>query len=253
MLQVTDAQLLAWLSGFVYPFFRILALLSAAPILSSRSVPVRARIGLAGLVALVVAPFVSVPPGAGVDGPAGWLLVAREVGIGLAIGFVARLVFAAFEIAGEMIGLQMGFSYAGYFDPSAGTSNAIGRTINTLALLSFVALNGPLLLVAAIVHSFDVFPIASGATMPWQQLEPVRLGADVFSIAITMALPFMALLLFVNLVLGVISRVAPQFNVISVGFPVTIGAGLLLLAIGLPLLEHPITEATQRVMSILVR
>lgn len=253
MLRITDAQLLGWLSAVLFPFFRVLALMSSAPILSSRAIPMRARVALSGAIALVIAPFVSIPAGMSIDAPQAWLLVAREVAIGLAIGFVARLVFAAFELAGEMIGLQMGFSYAGYFDPQAGSTNAIGRMVGTLALLGFVALNGPLVLIAALVRSFELFPVASSVTMPWSHAEIVRLGGEVFSLATSIALPFMALLLFVNLVLGVMSRVAPQFNIMAIGFPVTIGAGLVLIAIGLPLIEQPLAGATERVMSMLLR
>ncbi len=253
MLRITDAQLIAWLSGVLYPFFRVLALMSSAPVLSNRAFPVRARVALSMAIALVVSPFVTVPAGVQVDAPQAWLLVAREVAIGLAIGFVARLVFAAFELAGETIGLQMGFSYAGYFDPQSGSANAIGRTIGTLALLGFVALNGPLVLVAALVHSFEVFPIAVSVAVPWGQGELLRMGGEVFSLAATIALPFMALLLFVNLVLGVMSRVAPQFNIMAIGFPATIGAGLVLVAIGLPLIEQPLAGATERLMSLLLR
>ncbi len=252
MISFTDTQLIGWLSAFLLPLFRVLGLMTSAPLLSNRGFPARARVALAAVIAMMVAPFVDMPKGVDLGSADALLLVGREVLIGLAIGFVARLIFTAFELAGEMIGLQMGLSFAGYFDPSAGSqSNAVGRTINAFSMLTFVSLNGPLLLLAVVVQSFAVFPIAPGLPTSWASLSPVQLGADVFALGLALALPFTALLLFMNLVLGVISRVAPQFNVFAVGFPVTIGAGLILLATGFPLLEAPLTEATQRVMSLM--
>ena len=253
MLSVTDTQMMAWLSGFLLPFFRILALMSSGPIVSNRAFPVRARVGLSAAVAIVAAPFIDLPAGVSIASNLAPVLIGREVLIGLAIGFIARLTFAAFEVAGEAIGLQMGLSYAGFFDPQSGQSNALGRSLSTFSVLMFTSMNGPLLLIAAVVQSFSVFPIDAAVAMPWDRLAPVDMGAEVFAMALSVALPFIALLLYLNLVLGVISRVAPQFNAFAVGFPITIGAGLLLFAIGLPLIEQPLLLATERMLAALGR
>jgi flagellar biosynthesis protein FliR len=262
MISFTDTQLLGWLNGFLLPFFRILALMSSAPILSSRSIPVRFRIALSGLVAMMVV----LPGGPAPAIPTSSLpevgILAQQILIGLAIGFAARLIFAAFEMAGEIIGLQMGLSYAGFFDPQSGTANAVGRTFSTLALLSFVTLNGPLLLIGVILNSFSVFPIhdgfaqpqgAAGSAYPWTLRELVAMGANLFATALSLALPFIALLLLVNLILGVVSRVAPQLNIFAIGFPVTLGSGLVLLAAGLPLIETPLNQLTGQFLQLLVR
>lgn len=251
MLSVTDTQLLGWLAAFLLPLFRVLGLMTAAPVLSSRAVPARARVAIALSVALVATMVVPPPPGdAGLGSALGWLVAAREVGIGLAIGFVARLIFTAFEVAGELVGLQMGLSYAGFFDPSAGQSNAIGRVVNNFAMLTFVTMNGPLVLVGAVLQSFKAFPL--GATqLDWGRFDPIGLGGDLFATALSIALPFIVLLLFLNVVLGVISRVAPQLNVFAIGFPVTIGSGLALFALAFPLLEAPLARAMERLMAAL--
>jgi flagellar biosynthetic protein FliR len=249
MIAFTDAQLAALLASFLLPLFRVLALMSAAPILSNRAFPVRVRVALSAVVALVAAPLAApVEPSALLGGSA-LLLVAREVLIGLTIGFVARLLFASFEVAGEAVGLQMGLSYAGFFDPQSGQSNAVGRFVNTVALLAFVAVNGPLAVIASVVQSFQVFPAGDPSFAFLASRSPVQLGAEVFALALNLALPFVALLLFINLSLGVISRVAPQFNVFAVGFPVTIGTGLLLLAVGLPMIEAPLLAQLDRLLA----
>jgi flagellar biosynthetic protein FliR len=174
--------------------------------------------------------------------------VAQEVMVGLAIGFAARLAFAAFDLAGELIGMQMGLSYAGFFDPQGGQGNAVGAFMNTTATLTFVALNGPLLLVAATMRSFDSLPIGRVPFEFVARFDPVALGAEVFALGLLIATPFLALILFVNLLLGVMTRVAPQLGLFSIGFPITIGTGMVLLLIGLPWIERPMVQGLMRLV-----
>ena len=250
---IDQAQMLAWLSAFLLPMFRVLGLFTAAPVLSSRAVPARARVALAALVAVVAAPFAAVDPsltGPVLGSPLAWAAVAHEVLIGLAMGFSARLVFAAFELAGELIGLQMGLSFAGFFDPSGGGGTAIGAFFGATGTLLFVALNGPLALIGALVQSFAVFPVSPEPLAFLTRLQPAAFGAEMFALALAVALPFFTLLLFVNLALGVIARVAPQLNVFAVGFPVTLGAGLLMLALAFPWIERPFAQAVGRAVAL---
>ncbi len=248
MIEVGEAQLLAWLGALLLPFFRILGLFTSAPILSQRSVPVRLRVAVSLALAVLVAPLLASSPAIDLSSPGAWLVVAGEALIGFAIGFVARAVLAAVEVAGETIGLQMGLSFAGFFDPDSGQTNAVSRLLNTLSLWAFVAINGPVLLVAAVVQSFDVIPPATSFAEWIGRMQPASLGAGVFELGVMIALPFMALLLFVNLGLGVVSRIAPQLNIFAIGFPVTIGAGLLLLALGLPLMQQPFALMIERLL-----
>ena len=251
MIQVGEAQLLGWLSAFLLPFFRILGLFSSAPILSQRAVALRVRVALSLTLAALAAPLVPAVPAADLGAASGWLAMASEALIGFAIGFVARAILASVEVAGEVVGLQMGLSFAGFFDPDSGQLNAVSRLMNTLSLSAFVAIGGPALLVAAAVQSFDVIPPATAFGDWIGRMQPAALGAGLFELGVTIALPFMALLLFVNLALGVISRIAPQLNIFAIGFPVTIGAGLVLLALGLPLLQAPFDLIVERMVSAL--
>lgn len=248
MVAFTDAQLQGWLAAFLLPFFRILALFTAAPVLSMRSVPVRARIGLSLVLAATIAPSVAAPVRVDPMSWAGLGFVAQEVAVGLAIGFSARLVFAAFDLAGEVIGLQMGLSFAGFFDPQGGQGTAVGSFMSTTAMLMFVAMNGPLLLIAATLRSFATLPVGEVPFAFARTLDPVALGAEVFALGLLIALPFLALILFVNVLLGVMSRVAPQLSLFSIGFPVTIGLGLVLLVLGLPWIERPVAEGFGRLL-----
>ena len=248
MVDFSDAQISAWLAGIFLPFVRILALFTAAPVLSLRSVPARLRIGVALVLAMMMAPTLSLPAGLDMLSWQGGGYVAQEVLVGLSIGFAARLAFAAFDLAGELIGLQMGLSFAGFFDPSGAQGNAVGSFMNTTASLTFLAMNGPLLLIAATLRSFSSLPIGE---VPFQfvaRFDPIALGAEVFSLGLLIATPFLALILFVNLLLGVMTRVAPQLGLFSVGFPITISAGLVLLVVGLPWIEQPMAQGMVRLL-----
>jgi len=248
MISVTEAQLLGWLASFLLPFFRILGIFTAAPILSARAFPTRIRIGLALLVAMVTAPLSSAAP-ASFDDPDIWLLLAAELMVGLAIGLVARMILSAVDLAGETIGLQMGLSFAGFFDPASGSnSNAVGRLLGTLSLAAFVAADGPALLIAATVQSIDTVPAAEAGNAFLGRIDIGNIATTVFELGILIALPYMALLLFVNLALGVVSRVAPQLNVFAIGFPVTISAGLVLLTLGLPLMAQPFSRVIEAIL-----
>lgn len=245
MLSFSQQQLDAWLAGAFLPFLRILALFSAAPLLSNRSLPTRARVAAAAAIALVVAPLAQVPAGISLGSALGLGLVAQQVVIGLALGFAARLLFAVFELAGEFIGLQMGFSFAGFFDPHGGSESAVGAWLNTLALTLFLAVNGHLVLIEALVHTFRVFPIVADAGALPLPPRLDQLGGEVFRLALTLALPSTMLMLFINLVLGFASRVAPQLSIFSVGFPVTLLVGLTALALQAEHMLEPLTQALE--------
>ncbi|HZH07123.1 MAG TPA: flagellar biosynthetic protein FliR [Lautropia sp.] len=247
MISITEAQLLAWLGSFLLPFFRILGIFTSAPILSARAFPARIRIGLALLVAVVAAPLGGSP--ASMDDPDIWLLLASEMMIGLAIGLVARMILSAVDLAGEIIGLQMGLSFAGFFDPASGSNtNAVGRLLGTLSLAAFVAADGPSLLIAATVQSIESAPATAAGSSFFGRLDIGSIATTVFELGMLMALPYMALLLFVNLALGIVSRVAPQLNVFAIGFPITIASGLVLLTLGLPLMAQPFSRVMEAIL-----
>jgi flagellar biosynthesis protein FliR len=251
VLQISEALLTQQLAAFILPMFRLLGLMSAAPILSARAFPVRARVGLAILIAILIAPMLKAQAPVTLETDVLLLMTLHEVLIGISIGFAARLVLAASEVAGELIGLQMGLSFAGFFDPQSGSANAIGRLVSTLALLTFVVLDGPQLLLGAVVRSFSVFPMAANLLLPTSAAQLVQLGQSIFGSALSIALPIVAMQLIVNFILGIVARIAPQFNVFSIGFPVTIGAGLLLLALGLPVLDQALITNTAQMLELL--
>jgi flagellar biosynthetic protein FliR len=250
LITFTEAQLIAWLSPILWPFVRVLALFSALPVLGQRTVPARVRVGLALLI--VVAAQASLPamPQVALDSALAFSLIAQNVVIGLTLGFAVRIVFAAVEFAGELIGLQMGLNFAGFFDPASGSQGtATSRFFGTTVGFLFIAANAHLLVVAAVVQSFSAFPVGPEPFAFLRAMQPQAWGAEVFGMGLWIALPLIGMLLFVNLVLGIISRVAAQMNVFAIGFPITLGVGLVGVLFTLPMMQAPFTMALERMLA----
>jgi flagellar biosynthetic protein FliR len=250
MISVSAAELDAWLAGFLYPFFRILALLASAPLFAHRSVPRRVRIGLALLLTLLVAP--TLPPSEPVSPftAEGVLLVVQQVMVGAALGLAVHVAFAAIGLAGDMVGLQMGLSFAAFVDPVNSEQAPIICSFLTITLMPvFGAINGHRLISAALVDSFvTVPPTITGVRWidAWRIAET---GTALFAQGLTVALPVIGAMLLTNLAFGILTRTAPQLNLFAVGFPVTLIVGLLVLLLGLrhqiPVFEGVLTRSVE--------
>lgn len=253
MLTFTEAQLTAWITPILWPFLRVLALFTTIPVFSQRTVPVRVRIALSVLIVICAQASLPAMPSIPLDSAQAVMTVVQQVLIGITLGFAARIVFAAIEFAGELIGLQMGLNFAGFFDPaSGGTATATSRFFGVTVSWLFIVINGHLLLIAAIVQSFHAFPVGPEPFAFLRALQPQVWGAEVFRIGLWIALPMIGMLLFVNTVLGVISRVAQQMNVFSIGFPITLGVGLVGVVMTLPMMQVPFTMALERMLAYFV-
>jgi flagellar biosynthesis protein FliR len=235
MISVSAAQLYAVINAFFWPFVRILSLFSSAPLLGDQVVPARVKIALAMACAILVAPTLSEAPTSSPFSGDGVMLLIQQVLIGVSIGFGMRFVFAAVELAGDMIGLQMGLSFATFIDPQNSTETPIvGSFLGIIATLILLALNGHLLMIAALIDSFRILPISAHPEITLGIGRIVALGGEIFRIGLHLSLPVLATLLVLNLAMGVLSRAAPQINIFAIGFPMTILAGLFLLGLSLP-------------------
>ncbi|MBY4896999.1 flagellar biosynthetic protein FliR [Cupriavidus sp. AU9028] len=235
MLSVTNAQLYEWIAAFIWPLFRLLALFGTAPLFSEMSIPRQVKIGLAAMIAIVVSPTIETLPVVPVYSFDGLMIILNEIGIGLALGFTMRLVFHAVAYAGEIIGLQMGLSFASFFDPqSGGQTMVLGRFLGTVAMLLFLAMDGHLLMLATLVESFNALPISGTPLSGQGWLSIARAGGTVFSSGLLLALPLVAALLALNLIMGILNRASPQLSIFAVGFPVTLAGGMLLMLLVMP-------------------
>jgi flagellar biosynthetic protein FliR len=235
MISVTSAQLNAWLAVLLFPLARVLGLFFSAPIFGNNAIPQRIKFVIGFLVTVAIIPLVppmpDVPPGSWV----GLSILARQVLIGVLLGFSLRIAFSAVDMAGQLIGLQMGLSFAIFYDPlNASQTPVVAEFFGLMALLIFLALDGHLLSLSLLARSFTLLPVSANPLGPNAYSAFLAWGATIFSAGLLLSLPLIAALLIANIAMGVLSRVAPQLNLFAVGFPVTIVSGFLVTVIALP-------------------
>lgn len=235
MISFTGAQLDAWLTAFLFPMARILALMATAPVFNNAAQPKRIRlaVGLAITLALVpvLPPMPTIPPGSWL----GLAVLAQQVLIGVLMGFTLRLAFAAIDIAGGVIGMQMSLSFAMSYDPqTAGQTPVLSEFLSLFATLLFLALNGHLLTLSVLTESFRLLPVSLTPIGAGGFASLMAWSSTIFSAGLLIALPLIATLLIANLGMGVLARVAPQLNIFAVGFPVTLMSGFVVLMFSIP-------------------
>jgi flagellar biosynthetic protein FliR len=143
MLTFTEAQVLAWITPLLWPFLRVLALFGALPVFAQRGVPMRVRVALAFLIAFCAQATLPPMPVIELDSAVGFLTIAQQLIIGISLGFAVRIVFSAVEFAGELIGLQMGLNFAGFFNPmTGGEGHATSRFFGVSVSWLFIVING---------------------------------------------------------------------------------------------------------------
>lgn len=219
---------------WLWPFCRIAGLVALAPVFGNAGVPLRVRLAVALALTVVIAPIAGPVPRVDPLSVAGVLVTATQFLIGVALGFALQLVFATLTLAGQQISTLMGLGFAVVNDPQSGVQvAAVGQFYYLLATLVYLGLNGHLVAIAVLAHSFVTLPIGASLGAP-ALLHLVRGAGWIFSAAVVLALPASAALLLVNLAFGVMSRAAPQLNILSVGFPVSVLFGLLVMLYTLP-------------------
>ena len=233
LLALTDGQIGAWVGQFMLPLFRVTALLSTMPIVGAQLVPGRIRLYLSLAITLVLSPVL--PPMPAVDAlslPAIGLVFEQLV-VGTLMGLALQLFFHVFILAGQLLAMQMGLGFASMVDPANGISvPVLGQFLNMLTTLLFLGMNGHLVVLDVLAESFTSWPVGAGLSLPqfWAlagRLEWV-LGAGLL-----LALPAITALLVINLAFGLMTRAAPQLNVFTIGFPVTLVLGFIIFWVSL--------------------
>lgn len=241
-MQFTNADVMSWMAMYLWPLFRIAALVSVSPIFGAQNVPVRVRVGLSLAITLVVAP--ALPPMPTVDpvSSTGLVIIVQQILIGLTMGFALRLVFSAFVLAGQIIGQTMGLGFASLVDPQNGVQvPVVSQFYLILTTLIFLSLNGHLILIEVLSGSFTTLPVGEHGITTNGLWGIVIWGGQVFSGAVLVSLPAMTALLVVNVAFGVMTRASPQLNIFAIGFPVMILLGVLIMMMTLPVLIPQLT------------
>lgn len=219
-------------------FIRIASFFAVVPFLSLRGVPNLMKIGLAGLIAYLIYPIVDLEAVLIPEGLLNYVLfISGEVMVGLVLGYVVLLVFLGIRIAGQMVDLQMGLLMASVFDPQFGSPvTLMGQFYYLLGTVFFFVINGHHNLLAALAASFKIVP--PGLYMPaaatvWSMMD---LFYWIFVLAFQIALPVVAVLLMVDVSLGLLAKTVPQLQVFMVGLPLKLGVGMITLILVIPLM-----------------
>src|SRR6202142_4222148 len=216
-----------------WPALRVGGFVLAAPIASETTIPGLVKIVMSLSLAFLMAPLVQVPAALSIFSAAGLLAAAQEVLIGVAIGMVVQLTFEALTFAGQSISLTMGLGFSTLVDPQHGAQvPVLGQMFMILGTLTYLSINGHLMLLAALAESFHTLPIGAAHVNEGFLMAVVLWGARVFDPGLLIALPAVIALVIVNLALGVVTRAAPQLNLFGIGFPITLLAGFMILIIG---------------------
>jgi flagellar biosynthesis protein FliR len=233
MLELSASQIGGWVGSFLLPLFRIASLFMFMPIIGTQLVPNRVRLYLALAVCMVVMPTLPAMPQVDAISLNTFLLIAQEVLIGAMLGLTLQLFFQAFVIAGQIVAMQMGLGFASMVDPANGISvPVIGQFFLLLVTLLFLAMNGHLVVFEVLAESFVTLPVGDGLLTDHYWTLANKLGW-VFGAALILVLPAITALLVVNVAFGVMTRAAPQLNIFSIGFPLTLLLGFIIVWIGM--------------------
>jgi len=219
MLNLNPDQLLGLAISFLLPFFRIGAFFMALPLFGSRLVNTKVRVAFSFLVAIIITPVIHVPSYDPVS-PAFIVLIAEQLVIGFALGFVVTIFFQIFSLAGQLAAMKAGLGFAMSNDPANGVSVAtLGQYYMSMVSLAFLGTNGHLVMIEYLAESFTYWPIGEGFDSQhyWQLIQ---LGGWMFEKSLLIVLPLAIAVLVMNFAFGVVAKASPQLNIFALGFPV---------------------------------
>ncbi|EKE03707.1 MAG: hypothetical protein ACD_20C00162G0009 [uncultured bacterium] len=225
-------------------FARLIGFVVVAPVLGRKDVPVLIKVSFAFLMTLTF--FGILSPGKPPPETSPLLSITLNTVFGLLIGYIASLIFATISAAGNMSNAQMGLSSVQMFDPSSKEqSSAMGNLFAFIATIIFINIGGLYWIISALHRSFDIFPLY-GTSIPLQQIINVEyltlLSGNVLFIGLQVASPILIATLGMDIILGIISKVAPQVNVFQLSFLFKPMIGAAIIIIILPLLINIISD-----------
>lgn len=228
-------QATALVGSLIWPMMRIGAMLMAMPVIGTRLVPTRVKVILSFILSIVVLPLLPDVPEVEALSVAGLMVSLQQILIGISMGFTLQLVFGALMIAGEAVAMSMGLGFASMIDPTNGVNvPVISQFFIIVGSLLFVALGGHLMLIQLIVSSFQSLPISAVGVTREGYWSIIGWGSQMFIGALWLAIPALISMLVITISLGVMTRAAPQLNIFSVGFPVTMFLGFIIIILVIP-------------------
>lgn len=222
---------------FAIIMVRVTGIFVASPFLTSRNIPNQMKLAFSLVVTLILLPLVKFP--VGVTPPGNlfgfFYAIVPELAIGLVVGFIFTLMFAAVQLAGHLIDVMIGFGLANIVDPVSNIQiSVLGQFYYLIAMLVFLAIGGHHLIIKALNTSFEVLPPLTPLLTNGVVNLVNSCMADVFMVAFQIGAPTLAALFVADVILGVMARTVPQMNVLMVGFPLKIFIGMITMVISIP-------------------
>ena len=248
------------IEAFILVLLRVSAIVVLMPVFGDQVVPARIKAALSLIIAFLIYPGLTLPPIAGTDNLVLTLVrMGGEVLVGAAIGFAARVIFAAVQMAGEIIGMQMGVSIANIIDPITSTQvSIIAEFLYLVAILIFLSVDAHHIFLSAMSESYRLVPMLGVHVGGGLAREMLLMTQSIFVTGVKISAPVLAVLMFVNVGLGIVARTVPQVNVFIVGFPLQMLMGFIFLGLSIPLLVsllswdfYGMTKDLKRILTLL--
>ncbi|MFD2180246.1 flagellar biosynthetic protein FliR [Veronia pacifica] len=226
-MEYPTAMILDWMANYFWPWTRISSMLMTMTFFGARFVPVRVRLYLSLAVTFAVMPALpAVPDDIQLVSFAGFLILAQQVLIGVAMGTVTQFVIQTFVLLGQILGMQSSLGFASMVDPANGQNTPLlGQIYLFLVTMLFLATDGHLEMLKLVVMSFDTLPVGSMLSAVNYQALAGWFGI-MFSVALSISLVGIIALLTINISFGIMTRAAPQLNIFSLGFAFALIVGL---------------------------
>jgi len=246
-------ELFTFLVLILIASLRVGAFLVSAPFFGGRMVPLQIRIVFSFCLGFWILGTLQFPQQSVLVGPKLILIVMQEIFIGLTVGLVLNICFAAVSLAGEKIAATSGLAFASQVDPTGGGQSPVISQIFILFLIVvFFSVNGHLIVLGLIYKSFTLYPL--GQLVNYGDLIAAGLSASdiLFRSAAIIVLPIVIVLLFVNIAIGFITKSAPQLNLFSFGFPMTLIGAFLILFYSVDAISFAFKDLIQLIIDLLM-
>ena len=251
-MSITIAPILEMIGNYMWPFIRIGAFVMVMPVLGGVFVPTTVRLLLALALTIEIAPVLPGSPPLDLMSLPGLMMIARELLVGVAIGFIVQLVFDAIALGGQVISMSMGLGFAVLVDSQRGINiPVLGQLFMMLGMLIFLSLDGHLTMIRLLVDSFQLLPVTAGGLSQMALGGLLQWSGQVFVVAAKIALPAITALVIVNLSFGVMSRAAPTLNLFAVGFPVAMLLGFVVIFLNMENLQENVSLALHAALALL--
>jgi flagellar biosynthetic protein FliR len=254
MITLASTEITSWVGAFIWPFVRISALIAAAPVFGATAIPNKVKLIFALVLTLVVMPVIPPPPVVEPISSEAFLITLHQILIGVSMGLALQMMFSMFVIGGQLIAYKMGLGFASMVDPSSGTQvPTVSQIYVVILTLVFLSINGHLIVIEVLVDSFKAMPVGTTGIDRDAMWSLVSWGSTMIAGGVKIALPAIASLFLINLTFAVVTRSAPQFNIFSLGIPVSILAGFFIMMITLPDVIMQVEPMMDSVYALIVR